>query len=48
MHPWWKDQPKTLGSALPEGFRYASDTNAEWLTAHDLLEMLGELEEVAA
>jgi UDP-N-acetylglucosamine 4,6-dehydratase len=38
MHPWWKDQPIPLGSPLPEGFRYTSDTNTEWLTVEQLLE----------
>lgn len=38
MHPWWKDQPIPLGSPLAEGFRYASDTNCDWLTAEQLLE----------
>jgi UDP-N-acetylglucosamine 4,6-dehydratase len=42
MHPWWKNQPIPLGAPLPEGFRYASDTNGEWLTAEQLLEFAGE------
>jgi UDP-N-acetylglucosamine 4,6-dehydratase len=41
-HPWWKDQPELTGKALPEGFRYASDTNTKWLSMDELLEMAGE------
>jgi UDP-N-acetylglucosamine 4,6-dehydratase len=41
-HPWWKDQPQLTGKPLPEGFRYASDTNTEWLSIHQLLEIAGE------
>jgi UDP-N-acetylglucosamine 4,6-dehydratase len=37
MHPWWKDQPIPLGAPLADGFRYASDTNKEWLTVDQLL-----------
>ena len=31
-------------SPVPEGFRYASDTNTEWLTTDELLAMIGENE----
>ncbi len=48
MHPWWKDQPALLGSSLPEGFRYTSDTNSEWLTKKELLELAGEDERAEA
>jgi len=41
-HPWWKDQIVPDGKALPEGFRYTSDTNADWLSIKELLEMAGE------
>jgi UDP-N-acetylglucosamine 4,6-dehydratase len=41
-HPWWKGQPEPSGKALPEGFRYDSDTNTEWLSGRDLLAMAGE------
>jgi UDP-N-acetylglucosamine 4,6-dehydratase len=47
MHPWWKNQPIPLGAPLPEGFRYASDTNDRWLTAEQLLEFAGESREEA-
>jgi UDP-N-acetylglucosamine 4,6-dehydratase len=31
------------GEALPDGFRYASDTNDTWLTAEQLLAMVDQL-----
>jgi UDP-N-acetylglucosamine 4,6-dehydratase len=40
-HPWWKGQVVPEGKALPEGFRYASDTNTEWLTQDQLGELIG-------
>ncbi|MEI9974823.1 MAG: UDP-N-acetylglucosamine 4,6-dehydratase (inverting) [Ignavibacteriota bacterium] len=46
-HPWWKGQPIPLGAPLPEGFRYASDTNDHWLSADELLEFAGEHHEAA-
>ena len=47
MHPWWKNQPIPLGAPLPEGFRYASDTNDQWLTGDQLLDLAGESREPA-
>lgn len=47
-HPWWKDQPMPAGKALPEGFRYDSETNAKWLSAQELLEMMSEPETTIA
>jgi len=38
-HPWWKSQNWMNGRALPDGFRYASDTNSVWLT-HEQLQAL--------
>src|SRR5579863_1901324 len=32
MHPWWKGQIQPEGSALPDGFRYDSETNTKWLS----------------
>lgn len=37
--PWWKNGHEN-GRRLPEGFRYASDTNTEWLTVKDLRDQL--------
>jgi UDP-N-acetylglucosamine 4,6-dehydratase len=42
MHPWWKGQTNPTGKSLPEGFRYASDTNQQWLKIEDLRELIGE------
>jgi UDP-N-acetylglucosamine 4,6-dehydratase len=36
MHPWWKGYAQPTGKTLPEGFRYASDTNTEWLTVEQI------------
>jgi UDP-N-acetylglucosamine 4,6-dehydratase len=33
---WWKKENWKSARAVPEGFRYASDTNSHWLTAEDL------------
>jgi len=43
-HPWWKPDRRGQGEALPEGFRYASETNTEWLTKRELRELI-DLEE---
>jgi UDP-N-acetylglucosamine 4,6-dehydratase len=44
LHPWWKSENLINGRALPEGFRYASDTNSEWLTKLQLQELIASLE----
>src|SRR5437660_6877805 len=44
LHPWWKSENLINGRALPEGFRYASDTNSEWLTDLQLQELIASLE----
>jgi len=36
VHPWWRDQTIPAGCPLPEGFRYTSDANKQWLTVNDL------------
>ena len=35
-HPWWRKENWPNGKSLPEGFRYASDTNTRWLTHEEL------------
>ena len=40
LHPWWGGNGWSGGKSLPDGFRYVSDTNTEWLTADDLRQML--------
>jgi len=40
-HPWWRRENWVNAVPLPEGFRYASDTNDSWLTGRDLRELIG-------
>jgi UDP-N-acetylglucosamine 4,6-dehydratase len=42
-HPFWKDQAGSGGRTLPEGFRYGSDNNAQWLKGKELQRMAGEV-----
>lgn len=35
-HPWWRAENWADAKTLPEGFRYASDTNTHWLTVEEL------------
>jgi UDP-N-acetylglucosamine 4,6-dehydratase len=39
-HPWWSRENWVNGRALPEGFRYTSDTNSSWLTNDELQELI--------
>ena len=41
---WWSDDAYTVSGAtsVPEGFRYASNTNDRWLDADTLLKLLAE------
>ena len=39
-HPWWRKENWRSATRLPEGFRYASDSNPHWLTAERLYELL--------
>lgn len=43
-HSWWNGENLINGRALPDGFRYASDTNSEWLTHRQLQELIASLE----
>ena len=38
-HPWWSKE-NWSGKALPEGFRYTSDTNVQWLTGAEIEELI--------
>lgn len=40
MHPWWKEAEVSTLPRLPEGFRYASDTNTQWLSVSDLQHLI--------
>jgi UDP-N-acetylglucosamine 4,6-dehydratase len=42
VHPWWKGQSTPAGRPLPTGFRYASDTNTEWLDIPQLQALVGD------
>jgi UDP-N-acetylglucosamine 4,6-dehydratase len=39
-HSWWKKEAWHDGNSPTEDFRYASDTNSEWLTAEDLYSLV--------
>lgn len=39
-HPWWDYENWKHGTALPDGFRYSSDTNESWLSADDLQDLI--------
>ena len=41
-HPWWRDPPVIEGKRAAAEFRYASDTNTQWLTMDSLRELIGE------
>ena len=40
VHPWWTGTNWENARALPDGFRYASDTNSVWLTSEQLHELI--------
>lgn len=40
IFPWWKGERWENGRALPDGFRYSSDGNADWLSTEDLQRMV--------
>jgi UDP-N-acetylglucosamine 4,6-dehydratase/5-epimerase len=40
-HPWWQKENWKQARPLPEGFRYASDSNSRWLSAEELYELIG-------
>lgn len=41
-HAWWICKKWENAKAVPEGFRYASDSNSSWLTEHELCDLIGE------
>jgi UDP-N-acetylglucosamine 4,6-dehydratase len=43
-HPWWRTDSWGKGTPLPDGFRYASDTNPVWLTTEQLQEWIASSE----
>src|SRR5262249_15991413 len=40
-HSWWRSENWASARPLPDGFRYASDTNSNWLTNDQLQELVG-------
>jgi len=40
-HPWWNTEAWTGGHPLGDGFRYASDTNTQWLSVEQLKKFAG-------
>jgi UDP-N-acetylglucosamine 4,6-dehydratase len=41
-HPWWRKGNWKQARPLPDGFRYTSDNNPQWLSAAELCELIGE------
>jgi len=44
VSPWFGYDWQSKGSSLPDGFRYTSDTNPQWLTVEQIREMIAPLE----
>lgn len=42
-HPWWRVENWAGGKPLPDGFRYTSDTNSQWLSVDELRALLESL-----
>jgi UDP-N-acetylglucosamine 4,6-dehydratase len=42
VHPWWKPADWSQGKPVPDGFKYSSDANSQWLTIEELRQMIGE------
>lgn len=38
-HSWWRKENWKDATAVAEGFRYASDSNSQWLTAEDIYQL---------
>ena len=43
VQPWWSSSNWKEGKNLPEGFRYTSDNNPDWLTEEQLKKMVEDL-----
>ncbi len=41
--PWWSKEGLEGGKPLPEGFKYTSDTNTQWLTVEQLRKLVEEI-----
>jgi UDP-N-acetylglucosamine 4,6-dehydratase len=42
-HPWWSNDSWKEGRPLPDGFRYGSDNNSQWLKVEDLRSLVENL-----
>lgn len=42
-HSWWQTENWKQARPLPDGFRYTSDNNSQWLTAEDLYALVGDV-----
>lgn len=40
---WWKEDHNGAGKILPDGFKYTSDTNEEWLTIEQLQKLIEDM-----
>ena len=38
--PWWVSENYSHGRKLPDGFKYSSDTNKDWLSTEELMKMI--------
>jgi UDP-N-acetylglucosamine 4,6-dehydratase len=43
-HPWWDGESVVNGRGLPDDFRYASDSNSDWLTTEQLQALIASIE----
>ena len=41
IFPWWLGERWKNGRTLPDGFRYSSDGNSQWLSMPELQKMIG-------
>lgn len=44
-HPWWQAENWVNGRPLSDGFRYASNLNAKWLTIDELKDIMVQLDD---
>jgi UDP-N-acetylglucosamine 4,6-dehydratase len=44
---WWKEEKNQSGQNLPDGFRYSSDMNTQWLSINDLYSLIQDEELVS-
>jgi UDP-N-acetylglucosamine 4,6-dehydratase/5-epimerase len=40
-HSWWSKENWNTARPLPDGFRYGSDSNEQWMTSDELQELIG-------